>query len=56
MMDSYVEVLCQEIEHWEATKDDCLKTVFFGGGTPSLIPPVLLDKILTLLRRKFRWG
>lgn len=26
--------------------DDPLKTVFFGGGTPSLIPPPLLSRIL----------
>lgn len=30
-----------------------LRTVFFGGGTPSLIPPVLLEKVLNCLRNNF---
>ncbi|KAJ6793061.1 Uncharacterized protein M6B38_112580 [Iris pallida] len=30
-----------------------LKTVFFGGGTPSLVPPRLLSSILAALRDRF---
>ena len=30
-----------------------LSTVFFGGGTPSLIPPALLADVLDALRREF---
>ena len=30
-----------------------LRTVFFGGGTPSLVPPDLLEKVLDALREKF---
>ena len=30
-----------------------LSTVFFGGGTPSLIPPALLSEVLDALRRGF---
>lgn len=30
-----------------------LATVFFGGGTPSLIPPPLLAQLLDALRDKF---
>lgn len=30
-----------------------LETVFFGGGTPSLIPPPLLQEILDALHSKF---
>ena len=30
-----------------------LQTVFFGGGTPSLIPPALLGDVLDALRREF---
>lgn len=30
-----------------------LETVFFGGGTPSLVPPRLVAKVLDTLRSKF---
>jgi putative oxygen-independent coproporphyrinogen III oxidase len=44
----YVEVLCQEIRH-QPISDQPLKTVFFGGGTPSLLSVSQLDQILTAL-------
>ncbi|KAF5732190.1 hypothetical protein HS088_TW18G00881 [Tripterygium wilfordii] len=52
---NYVQLLCQEIT---ATKSDYkadspLETVFFGGGTPSLVPPGLVLSILDTLRVKF---
>ncbi|XP_023515780.1 uncharacterized protein LOC111779841 [Cucurbita pepo subsp. pepo] len=51
----YVELLCREIN---ATKsefqtDRPLETVFFGGGTPSLVPPRLVSVILDVLGSKF---
>jgi coproporphyrinogen III oxidase-like Fe-S oxidoreductase len=30
-----------------------LSTVFFGGGTPSLVPPPLVGRILAALRTRF---
>jgi coproporphyrinogen III oxidase-like Fe-S oxidoreductase len=30
-----------------------LETVFFGGGTPSLVPPAQLARILTVLEATF---
>ncbi|XP_044487665.1 heme chaperone HemW [Mangifera indica] len=52
---NYIHLLCREIN---ATKLGCnsrspLKTVFFGGGTPSLVPPRLVLSILNALRVKF---
>jgi oxygen-independent coproporphyrinogen-3 oxidase len=44
----YVEVLCQEIRQ-QPISDQPLKTVFFGGGTPSLLSVPQLDQILTAL-------
>lgn len=44
----YVEVLCQEIKTTPRQKEPIL-TVFFGGGTPSLLPPKLLENILLTL-------
>jgi len=51
----YVEVLCQEIAktptHSKSSKS--LETVFFGGGTPSLLSSEQLQRILEVLERKF---
>ncbi|EPS62037.1 hypothetical protein M569_12756, partial [Genlisea aurea] len=52
----YVETLCREID---ATDSDFnprpppLETVFLGGGTPSLVPPRLVSKVLDALSSKF---
>jgi putative oxygen-independent coproporphyrinogen III oxidase len=36
-----------EIQHsFEKTSKHEIKTIFFGGGTPSLMPPQLMDKII----------
>ncbi len=48
----YVGFLCEEIEI-TPSYDLPLKTVFFGGGTPSLLPPRYLDKILVTLDQHF---
>ena len=43
----YVERLCAEIRAWSRLADrGGLDTVFFGGGTPSRLPPRLLAKVL----------
>jgi len=49
-MERYVSLLCQEI-HLTANSfpTSSLQTVFFGGGTPSLLPVSELEKILLTL-------
>lgn len=37
---------------WACAGQPALQTVFFGGGTPTLIPPPLLEQILDVLRVK----
>jgi oxygen-independent coproporphyrinogen-3 oxidase len=52
MVESYVEVLCQEIDrtiNWGKP----LETVFFGGGTPSLLAVEYLQRILERLDKHF---
>ncbi|MEA5508395.1 radical SAM family heme chaperone HemW [Crocosphaera sp. UHCC 0190] len=49
---NYVDILCQEIQVTPSYNVP-LKTVFFGGGTPSLLSPVYLEKILTTLAQHF---
>ncbi|MDZ8096745.1 MAG: radical SAM family heme chaperone HemW [Nostoc sp. DedQUE05] len=48
----YVEVLCQEIAITPAFGQP-LKTIFFGGGTPSLLSVEQLQRILTELQKHF---
>ena len=50
----YLKTLLQEITLWgRRLKRPLLRTVYFGGGTPSLIPPHLLDRIMKQLRTSF---
>jgi len=48
----YVDVLCQEIQE-TPNLGASLKTVFFGGGTPSLLSVSQLSNILETLDRQF---
>jgi oxygen-independent coproporphyrinogen-3 oxidase len=61
-VDRYVHALCREIETfaeqvrttgvsgWESDKVD---TIYFGGGTPSLLSPEQVETILRAVRRTF---
>lgn len=51
---AYVDALCQELECIaESNPHPNVHTIYFGGGTPSLLPPVLYDQLLTCLRQHF---
>ncbi|KAJ9567798.1 hypothetical protein OSB04_003764 [Centaurea solstitialis] len=52
---NYIHLLIREIEATRTHVDQHppLETVFFGGGTPSLVPPRLVAKVLDTLRSKF---
>lgn len=55
-VDRYIDVLCQEIHLTPAPPKSLatsLKTIFFGGGTPSLLTVTQLNKVLTVLATKF---
>ncbi len=47
---AYVDALCSEIEG--SSLEGPLQTVYFGGGTPSLLPPEKLEQILKTLEGK----
>lgn len=50
----YVEALCQEIQLTAATWGaNSLDTVFFGGGTPSLLSVEQVDRILQAIAQNF---
>ncbi|CAA2992804.1 radical S-adenosyl methionine domain-containing 1, mitochondrial [Olea europaea subsp. europaea] len=48
---NYVETLCREMKATNLSSDSNppLETVFFGGGTPSLVPPKLVTLVLDTL-------
>lgn len=50
----YMKTLLTEIELWgKRLKNPRIGTVYFGGGTPSLIPPFQLELIMDALRKHF---
>ena len=50
----YHKLLLQEIELWgRRLKGPKLKTIYFGGGTPSLIPLAQLDQIMKAINQAF---
>ncbi|MEO1131647.1 MAG: radical SAM family heme chaperone HemW [Cyanobacteria bacterium J06639_1] len=55
LIDTYVQKLCLQIEQLPVSAVP-LKTLFFGGGTPSLLHPDQLDRITTALRSRFSFS
>ena len=50
----YVSALLSEIEHYAPQlAGKTVPTVFFGGGTPTLLPPASLDKILGKVKNHY---
>ena len=49
----YIDRLCREIESYKVNKRVGVDTVFFGGGTPSLLDPDELSRILSTVRSTF---
>lgn len=45
----YTDEICNEIKQYQGVFD----TVYFGGGTPSILPPELIGKILDCARKWF---
>ena len=53
MIAEYTDHLLQEIRHFSPENPAPLKTLFFGGGTPSLLPTRQLDRILHTLETHY---
>ena len=61
IVESYVSALLKEIENFQSSQSEIRNpkseifadTVYFGGGTPSLLTPKQLEKILGAVYKKF---
>ncbi|NIV13849.1 MAG: radical SAM family heme chaperone HemW, partial [Aliifodinibius sp.] len=53
----YVGAMLKEIsnfaESFENSRDYYVHSIYLGGGTPSLVPPIEIEKIINTLRRNF---
>lgn len=49
--EAFTDALCSEIDAYDGLVDS--QSVFFGGGTPSLVPPAQLERILGALHDQF---
>mgnify|MGYP003877272315 CR=1 FL=1 len=55
LMSPYVKALCRELAIWsDALGRPQVVTVYFGGGTPSLLPLPLLEQVMEAVQRGFR--
>lgn len=51
----YVDSLCQEIKLYTPVAEDyTVRSVFIGGGTPSLLDEALITNIMAFIRRTFK--
>jgi putative oxygen-independent coproporphyrinogen III oxidase len=53
LIEQYVQALIQEIK-FTPSAEQGLETVYFGGGTPSLLTPEQVNRIMTALEKRFR--
>ncbi len=54
LIPAYVEALLREAAFWAETGVAArVETLYFGGGTPSLLPAIEAERLLTGLRRAF---
>lgn len=51
MKEKYIQAILKEIENCDKTKK--ASTIYFGGGTPSILPAEEIQRILEKIRQKF---
>lgn len=56
LINKYVSAVCSEIKLASREYSGKLGTIYFGGGTPSLLEPCLLEKILATLLNHFSFA
>lgn len=54
LAEAYVRAVCSEITTWQETRNSfSVDTIYFGGGTPSLLTPAQIERILEALHKRF---
>jgi putative oxygen-independent coproporphyrinogen III oxidase len=54
LAERYVRALCREISDWnEIENPSAVETIYFGGGTPSLLAPAQIERILKAVHDHF---
>lgn len=54
LAEGYVLSVAKEISTWsEVSKPEAVDTIYFGGGTPSLLAPLQLETLLKAVRDRF---
>jgi oxygen-independent coproporphyrinogen III oxidase len=58
--EQYIERLEEDLrgirdqaERWNTRLPECADTIYFGGGTPSLLPPLLVRRLFAAIRSAF---
>lgn len=52
-VERYVRALCLEISNFRSEISDPIDTIYFGGGTPSLLRPEQVEQILNSINLRF---
>lgn len=57
LKDNYLSSLVKEIEIFSNSNslDNSINTIYFGGGTPSIMSPEELEKVLSIIKDNFLW-
>src|SRR5438876_10041582 len=54
LAERYVRALCREIPEWDEIENpSVVETIYFGGGTPSLLAPEQIERILKAIHERF---
>jgi oxygen-independent coproporphyrinogen-3 oxidase len=54
LAEAYVRAVCSEITTWQETVDSfSVDTIYFGGGTPSLLTPAQIQRTLEAVHKRF---
>jgi oxygen-independent coproporphyrinogen III oxidase len=54
LAERYVKSVAKEIKAWSEVEEvDVVDTIYFGGGTPSLLDPAQLETLLNAVRNRF---